>query len=260
MNPEFNEFQYGYSVTSELERRFRRYLLMPPIIPSLVEEGNVAYDAQIPLIGFPIFLQYKLSHYLTRRNARQWKYYNSRYYRFKIWPANVSNQHNELVALSQSQLYVFYCSPVFYKKIDYISYHMSNQICQNSNFIPCSALPRIFGKTKHNICYDRNGNNIRFFSEPKKLPNIDIYSYFKKLQKKERGMKIDQGFPYELLYLIKKSIYDSIENDYDNFSEKKQKMYNHYFKILEEIKSPWDKLSLLTNVFMGISWFVLLKY
>lgn len=260
MDSEFSEFQYGYSATSQLENRFKKYLIKPPHLPSLIEEGKVGYDLELPSNGNPIFFQFKLSKYLSQRNAKQWNHYNLPYYRFKIWPKSKSNQHNELISLSQRKLYVFYCSPIFYKRIDYFRFHMSNSILQNSKITPCLMLPRISGNAKHCICYDQNGSNTQFFSKSDKIPDDnDLEGIFGKiLEEKEGKMLIDEKFPHRLLDKIKITLFESTSQD-DSDDGKYLEFYESYFKIIDDVQSPWEKLNLLINEILGLSWFVLLK-
>ena len=149
----FNEIQYSYSVVSEMERMSGRFLLLPPFFPTLNAEGNLGYDLRLDIQGCPVFLQFKLSDYLTKANAREWNHYYSPYYRFKIYPTSKSNQHNALVTLSLAETYVFYCSPRFYKETDYNQFHFSNQICNNSKMTPCNLLPFISGSQEHYVTY-----------------------------------------------------------------------------------------------------------
>jgi hypothetical protein len=262
MESEFNEFQYGYSVTSELERAFGPYLLSPPEIPSLIEEGRGSgYDVKFDMMGCPVFLQFKLAHYLTRRNAKQWSHYNSPYFRFKIYPPKISDQHNALVTLSLAETYVFYCSPRFYTRYDYVDYHMANTICKNSKMTSCHKLPFIGYHNEHCICYDQNGKNTTFFSEEKKIPDDkNLIQIIQKISKdKKRSVTIDENFPLMLIDKIKNTIEKLEEIDTtDRNIDKKHEIYDYYLKKVYEIQSPWTRLSFLTNAVLGAVWYIII--
>lgn len=71
MHPDFSEFSYGYAVTEELATKNNARVIAAPRFPSFYEEGRKGgYDVKAPLIGKPVFLQFKLSDYLERRNAK----------------------------------------------------------------------------------------------------------------------------------------------------------------------------------------------
>ena len=72
MKPKFSEFSYGYAVTEELIKSGE--VTAPPEFPSLYAEGQLGggYDVKISF-GIPIFLQFKLSDYLSRSSAKEFK-------------------------------------------------------------------------------------------------------------------------------------------------------------------------------------------
>src|SRR5688500_5318876 len=71
MNPNISEFSDGYALTESLINTVPLAILAASVFPSLIEEGKVGggYDLQIPFEGFPLFLQFKLSHKMIRDTA-----------------------------------------------------------------------------------------------------------------------------------------------------------------------------------------------
>ena len=61
MESTFSEFSYGFALTQELASGRFGSLVAAPVCPSLIQEGQPGggYDVKLPLIGAPLFLQFK---------------------------------------------------------------------------------------------------------------------------------------------------------------------------------------------------------
>jgi hypothetical protein len=154
MRAGFSELQFAYGCTREIEERV--YFFDPssvPYFPSLVEEASKGFDVKIPTLAAPIFLQYKIADYMIRSQAEQWKLFDSPYFRFSVYPANRSPQHNLLKDLSQKEPLVFYCAPAFNEYSEYVLLHQKRLIVSHSVFIPIQELPRNVGSDKHSIVF-----------------------------------------------------------------------------------------------------------
>ena len=118
MKPEISEFSYGFALTNELVGWVA--LSAAPVFPSLIEEGKAGggYDVKLDRPGVPLFLQFKRSHCMVRRTAKEHQAVvalggtlNVPYYRFPITEATTSDQHELLLALddgSSHQMVGFY--------------------------------------------------------------------------------------------------------------------------------------------------------
>lgn len=117
MKPMISEFSYGYTLTEELASGILGPIVGAPIFPSLYQEGQPGggYDLELPREGAPLFLQFKLSHYLKRSNANEWNYFSSAYYRMHLRPPLYSDQHELLIELEQSGNEVYYVAPMFHR-------------------------------------------------------------------------------------------------------------------------------------------------
>lgn len=94
MESGFSEFTYGFAVTHELVTRwFGRSAV--PVFPSLIAEGRPGggYDVFLKKPGYPLFLQFKLSEFMSRRQSSEWRLFNSPYYRFWLRAPRHSDQH-----------------------------------------------------------------------------------------------------------------------------------------------------------------------
>ena len=131
MKSEFSEFSYGFAVTHGLLRD-EPGIDVAPHFPSLVQEGKIGYDVKLGFLGFPIYLQFKLSDYLTRRPAKYWENYYEPYFRLDITPLTISQQHNLLKDLADSGEEVFYVSPVFWKATQFNDAFRDNHVAARS--------------------------------------------------------------------------------------------------------------------------------
>ena len=116
MRPLLSEFSFGYALTEELASGALGQLIGAPIFPSLIQEGQPGggYDLQLPLVGAPLFLQFKLSDCMVYRSANEWEIFQRSYYRMHLRPARHSDQHALLRTLEASGEEVYYVAPYFH--------------------------------------------------------------------------------------------------------------------------------------------------
>ncbi|MEQ4488140.1 MAG: hypothetical protein AAC993_04860 [Dehalococcoides mccartyi] len=136
MESMFSEFSYGYALTEEIASGKLGPLIGCPIFPSLRSEGNIGggYDVKIPLVGMPLFLQFKLSHYLSRSNAKEWRDFSRPYYRFYLRPSKYSIQHKLLIDLSHIHE-VYYAAPEFHKNSELSDAYINHQVFEKTAFL-----------------------------------------------------------------------------------------------------------------------------
>lgn len=158
MHADFSEFSYGYAVTEELTTKHKGIVIGAPRFPSLYEEGKKGgYDVKIPLRGRPVFLQFKLSDYLERSNAKEHKNgtLTVPYYRMHLRPARHSDQHQLLLDLEASGESVFYIAPEFHLPSELNSHYLSNQVVTNSAAFSPSAIGPLPDPGDHYIVFHK---------------------------------------------------------------------------------------------------------
>jgi hypothetical protein len=147
MDPLISEFSYGYALTEELAAGYRVGLRGAPVFPSLIDEGSRGgYDLELPIIGAPLFLQFKLSHYLKRSSALEWCHWNMPYFRMPLRPLRHSQQHNLLIAWEAAGNEVYYATPMFYQAAELNVAYSGRRMVQSSAFFrpqDIGALPDI---------------------------------------------------------------------------------------------------------------------
>ena len=124
MRPRISEFSYGFALTRELiDQKWRGIALTKaPYMPSLLAEGRSGggFDVKLHGVNVLIFLQFKVSHLMTRSTAMgvATGHVSVPYYRFDIHAPRSSDQHRLLLQLEQQPSpipkIVQYAAPAFY--------------------------------------------------------------------------------------------------------------------------------------------------
>jgi len=166
MRPDFSEFSYGYAVTEEIVTASKATLVAAPLFPSLYEEGKSGggFDVKIPLVGTPVFLQFKLSDCLERKNAKEYPktIKNLPYYRMYLRPRNHSDQHQLLIDLEASGESVFYIAPEFHRPSELNSFYQSKTVVSNSAAFSPSDLGPLADDDQHYVVFER-GTSVGYF-------------------------------------------------------------------------------------------------
>lgn len=185
MRPEFRENVYTAFATVQLASMANSATAMANNLrmPTQLEESRLGYDAKSVVGSRVVYLQYKVSDYLTRTNAKQYGYYTGPYYRFKV-KTDVANgyiQHNVLCKLQNTNptAIVRYCAPAFHTHLELADIFYSSTPWPSSipspnkpGVLDKSALisPNILGPvapdSEHVITYSSVGSKALSFSNP----------------------------------------------------------------------------------------------
>ena len=172
MRPDISEFTYGFAITDEIIHNRHKPITTAPVFPSLYEEGQTGggYDVSIHRIGIPLFLQFKLSHYFSRSNAREIRdgTFNGPYYRMYLRPLRHSNQHNLLLGLEHGGNKVYYCAPIFYMSAELNDAFLNHRVPNRSLWIKPLWIGVLPDNDLHYVAFQSNRNK-HLRSEKKKL-------------------------------------------------------------------------------------------
>jgi hypothetical protein len=200
MEPTFSEFSYGFAVTQESASGKFGTLTAAPVIPSLYREGQAGggWDVNIPLRGAPLFLQFKLSHYLRRSNALERAKFGGPYYRMYIRPLRYSDQHVLLTDLENSGKIVYYVAPRFHTVEELNDAYTTGNVLRESAFFRPSAIGNLPDIDSHYVVFSKSGLTWAIFSdEPKEkgplYSGIDI-AEIESSRFKEQTSEIDDAF------------------------------------------------------------------
>ena len=224
MRAEFSEFQFGYSVTKEIEDEYYENII--PFIPNQRQEADVGYDVRFTGEFTTLYLQYKLAELLTNEKAKEWEDFEQKYFRFKIYPANVSTQHNTLydLANSDSRNKVYYCAPLFITLSNFIRCHSTPAILSQSVAVNCKNLQRIAEDDKHCFCYAINNDTLEGNMYSNKY-SVKVFRLSEVLKYKETNeLNIYKNFDD-----FETNIYNFIKNE----KNMKEYLTNKFSKVLD---------------------------
>jgi hypothetical protein len=136
MTPDISEFSYGYALTEELANGPLGPLTAAPAFPSLLREGKPGggFDVKLPFAGVPLFLQFKVSHWMERSSALEWALMCGSYYRMHLRSLRHSQQHNLLRKLEGGGRLVYYAAPMFHEAAVLNDAYLGRQVVAKSAF------------------------------------------------------------------------------------------------------------------------------
>jgi hypothetical protein len=172
MNPGISEFSYGFALTSELIQSPEFGLTAAPVFPSLIEEGRSGgHDVRLDRPSLPLFLQFKLSHFMQRRTCREVRdaEFEVPCYRMYLRAARLSRQHELLLELEDSaEGEVYYSAPSFHLPEELNNAFLTHQVRARSVWIRPSEIGPLPDDDEHHVSFS-DQNPWTMFSTPRRL-------------------------------------------------------------------------------------------
>lgn len=197
LKPNISEFSYGYALTEELVKGLGTNITAAPVFPSLYQEGQKGggWDVKLQKGGIPLFIQFKLSHYLKTAGANERKsgHFTRPYYRMYLRPIKHSRQHELLMDLEQEGNEVYYSAPGFHEPDELNDAYLKKQVKNRSIWIKPSDIGVIKDDAKHYVAFQLP-KKWYFCSKPKAIERDLSFSVFCKnvtsalSQKKETAL------------------------------------------------------------------------
>lgn len=150
-----SEFTFGYSFLYEQTLANWDNLRAAPILPSLRSEQDAGWDAHLPVNAIDFYYQFKLTEYLSRRNAAFIAdgTYSAPYYRISLHRKDNNRQHQRLRNHSAVNPHTFYIAPEFTSAEDFNNAFLGKQMTQQSRAIPVSDCDDIHDGDQHYITF-----------------------------------------------------------------------------------------------------------
>lgn len=253
MKPNISETSYGYALTDELINRQNMPINSAPIFPTLYQEGQNGggYDLLLDRPGLPLFLQFKLSDYLSRSNASEMNIFNNPYYRMYITKRNHSNQHQMLheLELNNDLNEVFYTAPLFHEPEELNDAYLNGNVSNRSLWINPSQIGLLPDDEQHYVVFD-SPINWYMCSEPKKM---DFNVTFEKMNDELISNLQRNGDKFTREYVSDLSFY--IEEISQTKIDISQSVKNHAKQALEN-SHPIQKISFYSRVFLNSEFYV----
>lgn len=235
MHPDISEFSYGYALTETLISAFPGGLRAAPVFPSLLDEGRPGggYDVHLPFTGFPLFLQFKLSHRMVRDTAleAQLGVLIPPFYRMHLRPMKHSQQHPMLLELEATGSAVYYVAPYFHKPAELNDAYTRREVVQRSIFINPAAIGPLPDFDNHHVSFKRGAPTYLCSSDPRIL------------REQERGEEL---FKKELLtYFHQRDLLEPTEESARKWADRLEGIVRGRSPYIEWIDA--EKLSMLQD-------------
>jgi hypothetical protein len=194
-----SEFSYGYALTDELIHWRGTALTAAPVFPSLFAEGQPGggYDLRLDRPGIPLFLQFKLSDCMTRRNANEVLngLLDVVFYRMHLRKRSLSMQHQMLLALESQGNEVYYAAPAFHEPHELNAAYLQHRVKDRSILLEPSLIGPLPDDDEHHIAFRDNGPQYEWHfcstgpREP--LPPLSAERFLRRVQRAFRAKGSD---------------------------------------------------------------------
>lgn len=162
MKRKISEFAYGFTLTHELIHT-RGYL---PTDKAAHKKKKADEPAQK---GYPLFLQFKASEYMKRRNAGESKLVGLPYFRFGLHRQTLSSQHQMLIELERRGSLVFYATPKMHEAVNLNSAFFDHQVTLFSLFVSPQDVGELPDKDAHRVVFSARTEDVYFCPQQKRL-------------------------------------------------------------------------------------------
>jgi hypothetical protein len=187
VRPRISEFSYGFALTRELidKKWSGLQLTAAPFLPSLVVEGREGggFDVNLQSVNVLVFLQFKVSHYMTRRTAKgvSTGQLSVPYYRFDVHAPRSSDQHRLLLQLEQQvnvpPHLVRYVAPAFYTEGEFDTAFFARTVSDQSVFVAPSQIT-LPDDREHSVGFQSPSGGRFVLSEPREIAGTIDYPTF----------------------------------------------------------------------------------
>lgn len=178
MDCDFSEFSYGYAAIREAEAELANIYRSAgaPVLPSLLQEEKLGWDAKLQYVEYCLFLQFKRVEYVSRSHPASptWWSVGGPHYRFSI--DTDGHQHAALVNLEAALAtgadpgHIYYAAPGFHRQHEFDAAYSYGGVLAQSHLVSPSEFPLSTGK--HHFVADLAGG-LHVLSEPRRAERVD---------------------------------------------------------------------------------------
>ncbi|MGH9842936.1 MAG: hypothetical protein ACREEM_29715 [Blastocatellia bacterium] len=169
MKRKVSEFSYGFVLTHELANAFG---YLPTDMPRASKRRKKDGSADGVQRGHPLFLQFKASEYMKRRNAGESKLVGLPYFRFAIHRKTLSNQHQMLIDLEKKGNLVFYATPKIHEAVNLNSAFFDRQVVALSLFVSPREIGELPDNESHCVVFSNRVEEVYFCPLQQKLNRV----------------------------------------------------------------------------------------
>jgi len=187
MKRKVSEFSYGFVLTHELVNACG-YLSTDTLATDTLATDRLATDApqgsrkrrkkdggdvadDAPR-GYPLFIQFKASEYMKRRNAGESKLVGLPYFRFALHRKSQSNQHQLLIELEKKGCAVFYATPKIHEAVNLNSAFFDRLVVASSLFVNPAGIGELPDNRAHRVVFSGRSDDVYLCSKPRRLDGV----------------------------------------------------------------------------------------
>lgn len=212
-----SEFTFGFAFLFEQTHRNWNGLTAVPVLPSLQQEADDAWDARLPTLAVDYYYQFKLSDYLWAAHAKFRKdgTYTEPYFRIALHRRDNNRQHRRLKKHAENHPETYYVAPEFTELNDFNDSFLAREITQQTRLIPVRECDDVADGDQHFITYQSGEERWRQHSQPKihqrSESGIDLENVYRRSRPKWK--EVDNEFADELLETTRDTILRGLEDE-----------------------------------------------
>jgi hypothetical protein len=171
MKRKVSEFAYGFVLTHELVRGYG-YLPTDVALPGTGKtrkKPKTDDNADTQPKGYPLFLQFKASEFMKRKNAGESKLVGLPYFRFPIYRKTQSNQQPLLSELEKRGYVVFYATPKMHEAVNLNGAFFDGRVVAHSLFVSPLEIGELPDNQNHRVVFSGATKDVFFCPKPRRL-------------------------------------------------------------------------------------------
>ncbi len=251
-----SEFTFGFGFLYEQTVQHWGNLRVAPILPSLAQEADDAWDARLPLVGTDFYYQFKLSDYLERRNSMFHKdgTYTTPYYRLAFHRRDNNRQHHRLWEHAQTNAHTFYVAPEFETIDDFNTSFLARNLAASSRIIPLADCDDCNDGDQHYITFQQGSPDWIQHSAPKRKTRSYEGKAIEKLyqESRQKWQRIDEKFAESAL----KRTTDAIKRTFVQEKGEDRRAADRALPLLDDGNIPRTRAAMIRRTAEVLSVFV----
>jgi len=169
MKRKVSEFSYGFVLTHELVNAYGYLQTDAPQSSRKKRKKDAGDQVDDTPCGYPLFLQFKASEYMKRRNAGESKLVGLPYFRFALHRKTQSNQHQLLIELEKRGCAVFYATPKIHEAVNLNGAFFDRQVVASSLFVNPGEIGELPDNQSHRVVFSGKSDDVYLCSKPLRL-------------------------------------------------------------------------------------------
>ena len=171
MKRKVSEFAYGFVLTHELRRSYGYWPTDVPLPGTEKKRKKAKADDAANTIprGYPLFLQFKASEFMKRKNAGESKLVGLPYFRFPIYRKTQSSQQALLIEIEKRGYLVFYATPKMHEAVNLNGAFFDERVVAHSLFVSPQEIGEPTDNQNHRVVFSSTTKDVYFCPKPRRL-------------------------------------------------------------------------------------------